>query len=182
MRRRFVIAGVNGILCHGEHNIDPLLDELACRGLLVHDVRLPFRTWISARWGGCEDGSLIAQETKDGDILVAHSFGCLRAWNAHKVREYRAIICIAPAMSQYEEWRYPSRVYCFHSRKDWAIRLGARLLFHPFGAAGSKGFRQAGVTNREFAAGHNDYFHGELLQIVADHVEEIARKTRPNTL
>lgn len=176
------IVGVNGILCHGEHNIDLLLDELAGRGLLVHDVHLPFRTWISARWGGCKDGQLVAQEARDGDIIVAHSFGCLRAWNAHKVRDYRAIICIAPAMSQYAEWRDPTIVYCFHSKKDLAIRIGARLLFHPFGAAGSMGFQQAGVTNRRFSAGHNDYFRGELLQIVADHVEEIARNARPNTL
>lgn len=168
------IVGVNGILSHGEHNIDPLLDELARRGLAVRDVHLPFRTWVSARWNGCRDGQIVAQQSRDGDVIVAHSFGCLRAWNAHQVRDYKAIVCIAPAMSDRAQWRDPSIVHCFYSRKDLAIKIGALLLFHPFGAAGTKGFRQKGVTNREFEAGHNDYFRGALLQIVADHVQELA--------
>lgn len=168
------IVGVNGIATHGEGSIDLLLDELAQRGLDVVDVRLPLRHWISARWGGCPDGSLVAQHSRDGDVIVAHSFGCLRAWHAHKVRDYRAIVCIAPAMSKGAVWRYPERVHCFHSKKDLAIRIGARLLFHPFGAAGTEGFTQDGIRNVRFECGHSDYFAGELLGEVADRVAAIA--------
>lgn len=169
------ICGVNGIASNGEANIDLLLDVLADRGHEVIDIKLPVRQWFSARWGGCADGQLVAQHASDGDIIVAHSFGCLRAWYAHNVRHFSAVVCIAPAMSDAAEWLYPRRIHCFYSKKDLAIRIGARLLFHPFGAAGSKGFTQNGVRNVEKRAGHNDYFKGELLMEVADYVENLVR-------
>lgn len=169
------IVGVNGIATHGEHNIDLLLDALAQRGHEVVDVRLPLRYWMSARWGGCTDGQIVAREARDGDIVIGHSYGCYRAYHAHQVRDYRAIICIAPAMSRSAVWRYPERVHCWHSRKDWAIRIGRLLPFHPFGDAGLKGFSQAGVHNHETRAGHNDYFFGELLARITDYVDRIAQ-------
>ena len=168
------IVGVNGINTHGHGSIDLLLLELAKRGHVVIDVPLPKRHTLSARWGGCSDGQIIAKHSKDGDVIVAHSFGCLRTHFAHNVRDYSAIVCIAPAMSDSAEWRHPERVHCFYSPKDWAIRVGARLLFHPFGAAGSKGFTQEGVTNVEYACGHSDYFGPALLKGVADYVEKVA--------
>lgn len=162
------VVGVNGIATHGERSIDLLLAELANRGLDVVDVQLPLRHWVSARWGGCPDGQVVAQASRDGDIIVGHSFGCLRAWNAHRFRDYRAVICIAPAMSKHAQWLYPERVYCFHSKKDLAVRIGAQLLFHPFGAAGVSGFTQEGVTNIETRASHSGYFQQPLLGEVAD--------------
>lgn len=169
------VVGVNGIACHGEHNIDLLLAALELRGLNVADVNLPLRHWFSARWRGCSDGQIVARHSNDGDILVAHSFGCLRAWHAHRVRNYRAVICIAPAMSQHALWDYPERVHCYYSPRDWAIRIGARLLFHPFGAAGTKGFSQFRVTNHRTESGHSDYFRTPLLELIADHIAGIAR-------
>lgn len=168
------IAGANGIATDGKGSIDRLLLELAQRNHIIIDIPLPKRHWFSARWGGEPDGKIIAKHTRDGDVIVCHSFGCLRTWHAHQERDYKAIICIAPAMSDSAEWRHPERVHCFYSPKDWAIRVGARLLFHPFGAAGSKGFTQEGVTNVEYACGHSDYFGPALLKGVADYVERVA--------
>ena len=106
------VVGVNGINTHGENNIDLLLRDLELLGIETVDVRLPKRHALSARWGGREDGDLVAAASKEGDILVAHSFGAVRAWYAHKRKEYRAIILIAPAHSKNAEWRNPSRVIC----------------------------------------------------------------------
>lgn len=170
------IVGVNGIATHGEGSIDLLLAELALRGHEVVDVRLPWRHWFSARWGGCRDGLLVAQHARDGDIVVGHSFGCYRAWNAHQVRDFAAVICIAPAMSTSAEWRYPERVHCWHSRRDWAVRVGSALLFHPFGLAGVKGFSQEGVRNREEQCSHSGYFQGRLLAALADYIEGVAQR------
>lgn len=168
------IVGVNGIATHGEGSIDVLLDVLVDRGLAVVDVPLPMRHWFSARWGGCSDGLLVAQHARDGDVIVAHSFGCLRAWNAHKVRDFRAVICIAPAMSHKSQWRYPERVFCYWSPKDWAVRIGSKLLLHPFGPAGTRGFIQDGVTNIREECGHSAYFRGDRLRELADRIERIA--------
>jgi len=168
------VVGVNGIGTDGSGSIDLLLSVLADRGFDVVDVKLPWRHALSARWGGCEDGLLVAQQAQDGDIVVGHSFGCLRAWNAHKVRNFRAVVCVAPAMSHTALWRYPERVHCFHSRKDWAVRIGSLLLLHPFGPAGIRGFVQHGITNIERQCGHSDYFAGERLTELADYVERLA--------
>lgn len=170
------IVGVNGIATHGESNIDLLLLELAQRGHVVIDVPLPKRHWFSARWGGESDGERIIRQSRNGDIVIAHSFGCLRTWYAHQVRDYKAIVCIAPAMDPGMQWRHPERVHCFHSPKDWAVRLGSILVWHPFGPAGVRGFVQDGITNIERACGHNGYFEGPLLYELADYVEELARR------
>lgn len=170
------IIGANGIATHGEGNIDVLLRRLALMGHATVDVRLPKRHWFSARFGGCTDGSLIAKVSHDGDILVAHSYGCLRAWHAHQVRDYRAIVCIAPAMDRDYEWRHPERVHCFHSSSDWAIRFGSWLRLHPFGRAGNKGFYQEGVTNINVEkAGHSDYFKGDKLNDLARYIHDLAK-------
>lgn len=170
---------MNGIATDGEANIDLLLAELARRGHKVVDVKLPKRHWFSARWGGCSDGQIVAQHAQDGDIIVAHSFGCLRSWHAHQVRDFAAIVCIAPAMSDKAQWRRPERVHCFWSRKDMAVRVGARLFFHPFGAAGSEGFSQPRVHNVKKVAGHSDYFKGALLVELTEYVEALVRGENP---
>jgi hypothetical protein len=173
MRR---VIGVNGIHTHGEGSIDPLLQELEERGLEVVDVRLPKRSAISARWGGCLDGMEILRMSRDGDVAVAHSFGCFRLWNAQVVRKFSAIICIAPAMDAQTYWRYPENVTCLYSPKDWAVRFGSLMVWHPFGPAGTKGFEQSRINNIKFTCGHSDYFHGARLLEVADLVEARARK------
>lgn len=170
------IIGANGIGNHGEQNIDLLLRVLSHRGFDVHDCELPWVHWMRARFYGCPDGLRIASNSKDGDIVVAHSFGCYRAWNAHLVRDYKAIVCIAPAMERDVEWRHPERVTCWHSHRDRAVKIGALLRFHPFGPAGNEGFDQEGVCNYRVDAGHNDYFKGSLLHKIADHIETLARR------
>ena len=174
------IVGVNGIHTHGEGSIDLLLKEMQGRGFDTVDVRLPYRGALSARWGGAYDGMIVAGESEDGDVLVAHSYGCLRSWYAHKVREYKAIFCIAPAMSKYTEWQNPSRTWCYYSSADWVVRLGSWLFLHPFGAAGYEGFAQLDPIghNCRMRSGHSGYFdeHAGLLKRIAAHVELIAGK------
>ena len=168
------VVGVNGINTYGGGNIDVLLGALKQRGLETIDVPLPRRTVLSARWSGCADGQIVADASRDGDVVVAHSYGCLRAWHAHRVRDYRAIICIAPAMSRRAQWSRPGKVHCWHSRNDWAIRIGSVLIWHPFGAAGNVGFDQVGVVNRAAAgARHNDYFRGLRLQSLVHTIRRI---------
>lgn len=173
------VVGLNGIATNGEHSVDLLLAALAGLGVPTLDVNLPIRHWFSARWGGCPDGSLVARLTNDGDILACHSFGAVRAWHAHQVRDYRAIVCIAPAMSRQVQWRYPERVTCFWSPRDWVVRLGAKLIIHPFGAAGATGFDQAGVRNIETRAGHSDYFAEPWLSGVVSEIVRIAQGAEP---
>lgn len=169
------IVGVNGIRTHGARNIDQLLRALADLGFEIVDVTLPKRHAWGARFHGELEGQIVAQASADGDIVVAHSYGCLRAWYAHIHRNYAAVVCIAPAMDDDAVWRDPERVHCFYSPDDWAVRVGSWLLFHPFGPAGNRGFSQGGVRNHRIdGAGHNDFFVGELVQAIADYVARLA--------
>lgn len=166
------IVGINGINSHGDGNVDLVLHLLRLRGFETVDVRLPKRHWFSARWGGKADGRIVAHLSNEGDILVAHSYGAVRAWYAHKLREYKAIFVIAPAQSSNVIWWTPERVICYYSSIDWVISLGALLPFHPFGRAGVEGYHQSGITNIEVqGSDHNDYFKGAPL---IDIVERIA--------
>lgn len=152
------ILGVNGILSHGEGNIDLLLGALAKHGHDVVDVRMPYRSFFSARWGADDDAELLAETAKDGDAVVCHSFGCLRTAYAMETVDFSAVFMFRPAMSRHYRFERPETVYCVHSRDDITIRLGARLLFHPFGVAGTKGFEQLGVHNTRSYGGHNQDF------------------------
>lgn len=171
------IIGVNGIRTHGEANIDLLLGEMKRRGFETIDVRLPMRNVFTARFGAKKEGELIADHSDDGDIIVMHSHGNNRGWHAHQIRNYALIVCIAPAMSRRAKWRNPERVYCWHSREDWAVRLGSILPLHIFGPAGAYGFLQPGINNRSApGAGHGDYFRGDLLQRICNEITAAVRK------
>lgn len=170
------VVGVNGILTHGDQNIDLILADMQERGVPTVDVRLPKRSWISARWGGKKDGRTVAELSSDGDILVCHSFGAIRSFHAHKLREYSAIVCIAPAARKSLPWRNPSRVWCYFSPSDWAVRIGSWLPGHPFGRAGIEGFAQPEVHNRERKSDHDDYFEGMLRKEIADQVWHLANQ------
>lgn len=173
------IIGVNGIRTHGSTSTDIVLREAELRGFDVVDVPLPKRGAFSARFGGKKDGEIIADHSSDGDIVVAHSFGCLRAWHAHNLRDYAGIICLAPAMSRKVKWRNPGRVHCWHSRDDLAVRVGTFLFFHPFGGAGTYGFLQAGINHHSApGAGHGSYFDGRLLRDISNTIMAMARSNR----
>ena len=162
------IIGVNGIATDGAGNTDVLLKRLARLGYDTVDVQLPKRHFFSARWGAKKDAQLVVDNSDDGDVVVAHSFGCLRTAFAMRRRSYRAVFLIAPAMSK--NYRFPmssTDIYAFHSREDMAIRAGALLLFHPFGLAGRHGFNDPMVTNVHRAGGHNSYFEEGLNETVS---------------
>lgn len=168
-------ALVNGINTHGKNNVDLLGRDLLEEGLQVQDIRLPRVNWFRARWVSHRDGETIAASTHNGDVLIAHSFGAVRAWNAHNLRDYKAIFLIAPAQSCKVKWKHPNRVFCFHSKADWVVKLGSALAFHPFGTAGLRGYWQDGITNVDmtgYGADHNDYFTSRLRKIIMTYIRE----------
>lgn len=164
------VSVVNGIRTHGKGNVDRLLPRLEARGLEVQDIRLPKRSSISARWGGRKDGRTIAKLTEDGEILVAHSFGAVRAAFAMELRTYAHVFMVAPAHSRHYQFRDPGRVTCFHSKGDWVVELGSWLPLSPFGKAGTLGYSQPGITNIGVSSDHDDYFEEPLITRIVDRV------------
>ena len=168
------IVLVHGIRSDGTNNVDVVGDELRRLGHVVVDVQTPVRHTWSARWSAKKDARQVAAASREGDILVAHSYGNLIAWHAHKMQNYEAVFCIAAAMSKNAIWRHPKRVFCYHSNTDGALKLGAALLWHPFGRAGLDGFTQRGVTNLPYhGLGHGGYFAGPILSLLVDHINRM---------
>ena len=166
------VVGVNGINTHGVGNIDLVLATMRNRGLETVDVPIPVRHTWTARWTAKSDARTVAWLSEDGDIAVCHSRGAHVMHHAHKLREFKAIICIAPACSKNLEWRNPSRVWCYYSPSDWVVRLGSLLPFdHPFGAAGVEGFSQPGTHNYKMHSDHDDYFDPKThLGVICDQI------------
>lgn len=152
------IVGVNGIWSHGEENIDLLLYELNKLGYPIIDVfndnSGPFRARFSAK----KDAKEVIRVSQDGDILIAHSYGCLKAAYAMQQIKYAQVYMFRPAMSR--KWKAPQGTIttCIYSKNDLAILVGSWLLFHPFGAAGRKGFDDSNILNIQSTGGHSEDF------------------------
>ena len=167
------IVGVNGIATHGEGNIDLLLRHVRLRGWDTVDVPLPKRHFISAWWGHEKDGERIADYSKDGDVVVCHSYGGPRTAEAMLKRNYAAVIFINPAMDQYHPFARKG-IYCLHSTDDWIVKVGSLIPYHPFGRAGVVGFRDPNVTNINIGGGHSHAFREHLMETVRL-VDNVAR-------
>lgn len=100
----------------------------------------------------------LLQVVRPGDSLVAHSNGCLIAWQLARMvgRDLRSVVCVNPALRRDTLWNVP--VLCLHNSTDWVVQLGrawGRLFpvdgieAQGWGAAGRYGFTagQEHVTN-----------------------------------
>lgn len=94
----------------------------------------------------------LLNQVEPGGILMAHSFGCLLSWHMLDLWEHRRheaehlfshVFLFSPAMNR-TGWHWErldfETLHCFHNPNDIAILLGSINPFHPFGAAGRKGF------------------------------------------
>lgn len=104
---------------------------------------------------------------RPGDIVVAHSNGCLIAWMLAMAGEPLAgVVCIQPALRKDTTWPAHINVLCLNNPDDWVVSLGrmwGRFASvanpwrnrHGWGAAGRSGFiaSQSNVTNLNTAIG-----------------------------
>jgi len=152
--QRFFIMGkictVNGIRSKGEGSTDLLGQELRNLSYEVLDINQEIRhTWNVRDKGTVKrDVEKILDLSSDGDIMAGHSYGGYKIAEAMKKRNYKAVFLFRPAMDRdYGFIHRETKIYCIYSKKDVTIWFGSTLLFHKFGAAGAKGFRDDLVTN-----------------------------------
>lgn len=155
------ILGVHGILTDGSQNIDRMLFYMRDRyGYPVVDVQAEIRGPFSVRFASGPDAEALAKEAEDGDVVLAHSYGCLKTALAMEKVKFSHAFMFRPAMDP--DYKFPqteTKVHCIHSRGDLAVMLGALLRFsHPFGSAGRKGFAAQHVINVQSKGGHNADF------------------------
>ncbi len=171
-------VGVNGINTHGAGTTDVMLNELRARGYQVADVQLPkINAWRARSERGAHgDAHLIMEVAEPGDILICHSFGCLRGAWAMKEMDFTHVYMSRPAMARDYQFKNPEKVTCLYSSWDLAILLGGWLQFkHPFGHAGLRGFTQDGVRNWKFHGRHSVDFHKGLARFTRFIEQDVAK-------
>ena len=154
--------GVNGIASTGKASTDILGFELTRYGHQFIDVNQPVRGAWGARWKAEQDARAIISLANDGDCLIAHSYGCLKASIAMRGVRFHSVFLFRPAMSRrhaFHATMHGTKVYCIHSHDDITIIMGSLLVLHPFGLAGKSGFKDPFVTNIKSEGGHSDDFH-----------------------
>lgn len=161
------ILGVNGI-----HNwswskdsfTDRLLDALSQRNAVV-DVEYPRMLAILAYFESAivRRARKIVEANQPGDVLIAHSFGCLASIYAMEMgARFSKVFFFGAACD--ENILMPAEgfdvLYNIHSDTDSALALGMKLPAHKFGGCGRVGYLGGdkrvvnfGVTGLD----HNDY-------------------------
>jgi hypothetical protein len=169
------IIGVNGIQSTGFGTTDLALAEMRYRGFEILDLNQPIRSAWGARFKAHRDALDIVEVADDGDVVICHSYGCLKTAIAARTINFKAIFMFRPAMSRWHRFSKVDRVtklHCIYSPQDYTILVGALALYHPFGLAGLKGFRSKWVDNRISHGPHSHDFKTPNLIHWMDFVEE----------
>ena len=162
------ILGVNGI--HNwswskESFTDKLLDALSHRHEVV-DVQYP-RMWaVLAYFDKAiqRRADKIIELYQPGDVLIAHSFGCLASIYAMRKRPDMRFskVFFFGAAAEVDEY-IPDCfqvLYNIHSEADSALFIGNKLPFHRFGYLGRDGYKGDNPRVLNIHApgmDHNDY-------------------------
>lgn len=141
------VIGVNGIRTDGRDNVVRLLEALHDRGHRTRRFAYP-TVWtpLGARIEGCrlKQSRRLARTLRDGDHVVAHSFGATLTWYAMSRfrRQLGVVLFLGAALDA--DVSFPARGFRrlvnVHNPCDVALRLGALLWAHDFGAMGATGY------------------------------------------
>jgi hypothetical protein len=159
------IITVPGIESRGTKSTDRIGRAMKDLGYDVHDIDQPVRSAWGARWKAEKDARDIIDYSNDGDVIFAHSYGCLKTSIAMRGVNFLAAFLFRPAMTRWH--RFPqyqdTKTFCVFSKQDYTILGGSMLLFHPFGLAGYSGFRSPFVTNLKSHGAHSDDFKDDSM-------------------
>jgi hypothetical protein len=167
------IIGVNGLHTWGEANTDLLLAELANRGHQVLDFNYP-QVWF---WrAGCRReqqriARLLVDQAEPGDIVVAHSYGCLVALRAMELgARFSMVFFFSAAMNQDFTFPYHGtrKLVNTYNPADKALWLAKLIRWWDLGRMGSYGY--AGPPDESGTLNHSHYFRSPYREQFADMV------------
>lgn len=167
------IHTVNGIHSTGARSTDRLGTKLDMMGYSVNDINQPIRSAWGARWKANKDAKDIIDQVKDGDVIIAHSYGCLKTSIAMRGVNLKAVFLFRPAMSRWHKFPMyqDTKIHCIYSPQDYTIWAGALALYHPFGLAGVRGFRSPYVKNHKSHGSHSHDFSSQNIEYWANFVD-----------
>lgn len=142
------ILGINGIRTTGAKNTDLLLQKMQEREWKTCDTEYPTAWAISARWRWIQrrNAKRIMKYYREGDIVVAHSYGCLLTLRMMEMgARFSHVFFFGAAMN--DDFTFPA--YGMESLvnvcdvDDRALGIGSILPFHDFGKMGKTGYKGA---------------------------------------
>lgn len=159
------IACINGINTDGSTSTDLLAKELERRGHAVVDVNYPITRWWQAGKRGIQldRAQYLIDATDDGDIVVAHSFGCLVTRRAmQKDRKFSHAFLFSPADESdtyypYEAITGDGKIHIIHNPSDKALWWGHFIPNHDFGELGRIGYE--GPSDSRIVEYRAQYYH-----------------------
>jgi len=171
------ILTINGIRTDGSTSTDILGDKLAMYDYEVFDVNYPRVNIFTARSRKRQrkNAKILKNKTNDGDVLIAHSYGCLLALRAMELgAKFSHVFLFAPAMNV--DFTFPylgmTEMNVIHNPTDEAIKLGNWLWFHDFGKMGRIGYKgppDTRITNvldnkgKQGERNHSHYFNEDNI-------------------
>ena len=171
------ILTINGIRTNGGSSTDKIGGCLSRSGFEVLDVNYPKVNIFTARSRKRQlsNAQNLVNKACDGDVLIAHSYGCLLALRAMELgAKFSHVFLFAPAMNVDFTFPYLGMENCtvIYNKTDKAIKMGNWLWFHDFGKMGSQGYKGAPdprIINMEDEKGikgdrnHSHYFNNENI-------------------
>ena len=120
-----------------------------------------------------------------GDVLIAHSYGCLLALRAMELgAQFSHVFLFAPAMNR--DFTFPylgmTELHVIHNQNDRAIKAGAWLAWHDFGEMGRFGYNgppdpriinRQDVDKGDSGTNHSHYFSNEHIGKWANYIEKV---------
>lgn len=137
---------INGIRTDGSTSTKRFASRLREHGYNAIEIDYPEVSVFGARSRSRQkrNAQYLLDVVEDGDILVAHSYGCLVSLRSMEMgARYSHVFFYAPAMNR--DFTFPhhgmEKLYVIHNPTDKAIKMGTWLRFrHDFGAMGSEGY------------------------------------------
>jgi hypothetical protein len=180
--RAHLLHGFN-VTDGGTGSIDRLAPFFTKNGIQVIDHDYGWVGLFGLRRRNQETVKRILPTIRPGDVLLAHSNGCLIAWQLVEAgAPLAAVICIQPALRRDTRWRSHVQVLCLKNDEDWIVSLGrmwGRFASvanpwrnrHGWGSAGRHGFTsgQPNVSNWDTntgpcpATGHSGIFRPDAV-------------------
>lgn len=181
------ILGINGIRTDGKSSTDKLLNKLRNHDYETIDVNYPKVNIFMARSRKRQfkNAKILLEQSLPGDILIAHSYGCLLALRAMELgAEFSHVFLFAPAMNI--DFTFPylgmEKMTVIFNDRDQAIKWGEILRFrHDFGAMGRVGYkgppdpRILNIQDHKGIKGkrnHSHYFSDENIDDWAKYIIE----------
>lgn len=173
---------INGIRTDGSSSTKLFAAKLREMGIEAIEVDYPEVGIFGARSRKRQrkNAQYLLDVMEDGDILVAHSYGCLVGFRSMEMgAKYSKVFLYAPAMNR--DFTFPfegaehskGSITIIHNPSDKAIKMGTWLRFrHDFGAMGSLGYNGSDdyrIINRldntgvEDKRNHSHYFNEKNL-------------------